>query len=92
MPYKDPERKRQWEQAHKQQRSEQYRVWEQAHREQRTERMRAQRETVSLFDSDPQAADDNLSTWAFFAFIGAIVGAPLLLFFFRGSSENPPMA
>lgn len=91
MPYKDPERKREWERAHRQRRSEAKRAWEQAHRQERAERMRALRHSVAT-SSDAQGEEKERSTWPFWITVAAMMAAPLLILFFQTPSDGPPPA
>ena len=73
MPYKDPERKRQWERAH---------------RQERTERRKLQRHSQSDASEDRPTDDDDdrVSPWAIWAVAGMVVS--LLAFFFFASPRD----
>ena len=72
MPYEDPERKRQWEQRHRQERSQQ---------------RRAQRAKISpaispkvVAPAGPPPEEEKHSGWGvFLLFAGIVVGRPVLL-------------
>jgi hypothetical protein len=92
MPYKDPERKREWENAHRGQRSDAKQAWEEAHRQQRTERRREQRHEVGPFIADADEAEPQLSGWPLLVFVAGMIGVLLLGLLYLSRPEDPPLA